>query len=66
MTTYATVKIDKQDRDLIHATCIEGSVEVEFFTMEENENMLLAIFRVPDPGMLFVVGRMFEIKRQLV
>jgi hypothetical protein len=66
MTTYATVKIDKQDKDLILATCLEGLVEVEFFTMEENENLLLAIFKVPDPGMLFIVGRMVELKRQIV
>jgi hypothetical protein len=66
MNTYATVKIDKKDKDLVQLTCIEGAVKVEFFTIEENENLLLAMFNVPDPGMLFVVGRMIELKRQLV
>ncbi len=65
MKKTAFVKIDKKDRDLVSCVCIECAIKVSFYTVEENEQILLTEFTVDDYGQLFIIGRMLEIKLQI-
>jgi hypothetical protein len=66
MITEAFVKIDKKDRDAVARSCAESNVVHTFFTVEENDSLLMVGIIVPDPGMLFVLGRMTQINLELI
>jgi hypothetical protein len=61
----AFAKIDKKERDAVKEVCLMSMVKVDFFTVEENELLTLAVFDVPDPAILFVVGRMVEVRLEM-
>jgi hypothetical protein len=50
------VKIDKEDRDILTRECLEGHMRVEYFTMEENDNMLLARIGDNMPATMYQLG----------
>jgi hypothetical protein len=59
------VKIARHERDTLEKVCATVDIPVNFFTIEENELMLLAEFTCPDPGQMFLVGRMLQLQLEL-
>lgn len=60
------LKIYKTERDIIEEVCATTDTPVSFFTIEENEQMLLAEFNESDPGIMFRIGRMVEIRKEMI
>lgn len=56
------IKIDKKDRDALAHTCASANVRVEFFTIEHNDEMLLAEIHNCNPTIAFTLGRMMQIR----
>jgi len=59
------LKIDKRDRDCFHKVCIDHNLPVNFYTMEENDNMLLAEVDTDSASVCFHLGRSVELQLQI-
>lgn len=59
------LKIDKRERDTFHRICIEHNIPVNFYTMEENESMLLAQVDTDSQSVCFHLGRSIELALQI-
>lgn len=55
MNTYVT--ISKCDKDLIAKTVIANGYEVNFFTVETNENLMRAEINCVDPCMMWYLAK---------
>lgn len=59
------VKINASDRDALAKVCALNDLHVRFFTIEPNDNLLLAEICCAIPGMLFYLGRQVEIELEI-